>query len=119
MGAFMSTFTEPQEPLSLMDYQMSKSREEPDTSVLLTAHLRICGKNVEVRSKGNGPLSAFVQGLSTAILKPQGMAIELTDYESIPRSTTRTNSSSEAVCTVLVQLTDDAGIVGKPQYGVG
>jgi 2-isopropylmalate synthase len=114
---FCTTFLLTEEPLSLGVYEMSQSSLDMD-SVHMKASVRFRGEMHEIRCDGNGPLSAFVKGLNMLLFKPQGLTLELTNYESKVRQQTQASSSSEAICSVQIQVTDSVGVVGRPQYGV-
>jgi|Transcript_62102 2-isopropylmalate synthase len=115
--AFSATFLEPEEPLKLGMYEMSQSAADMD-SISMKVSLRVRGATFEIRSEGNGPVSAFVKGLNDLLLKPHGFEMELTHYESKVRQQTQASSTSEAICSIQISITDSVGIVGKPTFGV-
>lgn len=117
--AFTQTYLDPQEPMALLDYELSNSSTAEE--VVLKARVRAAGKEHQVNGQGNGPVSAFVAGLNNTVFLPQGMAVHLSDYHSEARSHCRNAEGSEAVASVCCQAVTkkDQMKTGKPRFGVG
>mmetsp|Transcript_95247 Transcript_95247/g.226839 ORF Transcript_95247/g.226839 Transcript_95247/m.226839 type:complete len:604 (+) Transcript_95247:112-1923(+) len=116
--AFYQTYILPQEPMALLDYELTKATGD---EVELKARVRACGKEHEILGKGNGPVSAFVGGLNRSVFGAQGMEVHLSDYHSEARSQCKNAEGSEAVASVRCQAVTKTDQVktGKPRFGVG
>lgn len=119
--AFQKTYLDPQEPLKLLDYNMSHAPAADDAEVSLKASVRSMGSPLEIEGQGNGPVSAFVAGLNQFLFKPQGFLVHLSDYHSVARSACKNAEGSEAVCAVRCQVVDAVSEkkLGKAKFGVG
>lgn len=116
--AFQATYLDPKEPLSLVDYEISKSSVQPDSHVVVSARVRADGELKEVRGEGNGPVSAFVAGLNQVLFEPQHMQVTLSNYFSTARSHCRNAQSAEAVCAVRCQAVIKGEKRGEPRFGM-
>lgn len=117
--AFSATYIAPQEPLSLVDYEMISLKTE-DGRVALTASIRLADGSVkQVHGEGNGPVSAFLAGLNKEHFVKQGLHVTLSDYHSVARGHCKNAQSSEAVCAVRCQVMKGAQKDGKAKFGVG
>mmetsp|Transcript_103818 Transcript_103818/g.293563 ORF Transcript_103818/g.293563 Transcript_103818/m.293563 type:complete len:619 (-) Transcript_103818:166-2022(-) len=117
--SFVSAYIEPQEPLSLVDYEMSMRSSEPEAVVVVTARVRVGGEVRTVMGEGNGPVAAFVTGLSKVVFEAHNAGFTLSDYHSVARSKCKAAQSSEAVATVRCQALRHGVVQGKPRFGVG
>jgi len=118
-GAFNDTYIDPQEPFSLVEYEMSKGAAQVSADVQVSAKVK-CGNAVrEVVAEGNGPVSAFVAGINKAIFEPQDMMITLSDYHSVARSKCKAAQTSEAVASVRCQVSRAGVPQGPALFGVG
>eukprot|EP00933_Yihiella_yeosuensis_P025208 TRINITY_DN19564_c0_g3_i2.p1 TRINITY_DN19564_c0_g3~~TRINITY_DN19564_c0_g3_i2.p1 ORF type:complete len:627 (-),score=102.40 TRINITY_DN19564_c0_g3_i2:340-2085(-) len=119
--AFQSAYVEPQEPLSLVDYDMSTHAvSSTDGQVEVKATVKVCGQECQIDGKGNGPVSAFVVGLNKTVFEKRAIQVHLSDYHSVARSACKHAEGSEAVCTVRCQvLGADGQKKGKSKFGVG
>lgn len=116
--AFMAAYIEPQQPLALIDYEMSKGTTE-EIEVSLKAHVRVGGDQLEIIGEGNGPVSAFVAGLNKKLFAPRLLHFELSDYQSVARSHCKQMQSSECVASVRCQAMDCGKKQGGAKFGVG
>jgi len=116
--AFVKSYIELQEPLSLIDYEMSKGSGQ-DVDVALDARVRAGSETIQIHGEGNGFVSAFVAGLNKTLFAPHCMHFELSDYQSVARSHCKQLQSSEAVCTVRCQALTAGKREGGPKFGVG
>mmetsp|Transcript_27595 Transcript_27595/g.69249 ORF Transcript_27595/g.69249 Transcript_27595/m.69249 type:complete len:623 (+) Transcript_27595:79-1947(+) len=117
-NAFMKSYIELQEPLSLVDYEMTKSSGQ-DQDVTVTARVRAGTEVISVHGEGNGFVSAFVGGLNKTLFARHNMFFELSDYQSTARSHCKQLQSSEAVCTVRCQAMISGKKQGAPKFGIG
>mmetsp|Transcript_34025 Transcript_34025/g.98061 ORF Transcript_34025/g.98061 Transcript_34025/m.98061 type:complete len:623 (-) Transcript_34025:105-1973(-) len=115
--AFTAAFLTPQEPMSLVDYTLSKGANSQVVQV--TASIKACGAIVEVAGEGNGPVSAFVSGLNSKLFAPRGLHVVLSDYHSDARARCNQAHDSEAVCTVRCQAMLNGVKNGGSKFGVG
>jgi len=115
---FLAAYIDAQEPLSLVEYEMSKSSAQ-DADVKVAARVRAGGVVREVIGEGNGPVSAFVAGLNKALFESKGMKFTLSDYHSVARSQCKAAQSSEAVATVRCQAMQGNAPHGRAMFGVG
>mmetsp|Transcript_159265 Transcript_159265/g.510972 ORF Transcript_159265/g.510972 Transcript_159265/m.510972 type:complete len:608 (-) Transcript_159265:113-1936(-) len=116
--AFNSCFIDLKEPLSLIDYEMSKG-SSGDIEVSLKAHIRVGTEDIEITGEGNGPVSAFVSGLNKKLFAPHMMHFELSDYSSVARAHCKQLQSSEAVATVRCQAMNCGKKQGGRRFGIG
>mmetsp|Transcript_3458 Transcript_3458/g.8248 ORF Transcript_3458/g.8248 Transcript_3458/m.8248 type:complete len:606 (+) Transcript_3458:76-1893(+) len=119
--AFKQTYIDPQEPVALMDYDLSTSSAQSEDDVTLKARVRAAGKEHEIVGKGNGPVSAFVAGLNEFVFRPKGVEVHLSDYHSEARSQCKNAEGSEAVASVRCQAIASATQTpqGRARFGVG
>mmetsp|Transcript_38431 Transcript_38431/g.81455 ORF Transcript_38431/g.81455 Transcript_38431/m.81455 type:complete len:609 (+) Transcript_38431:117-1943(+) len=117
-AAFKKAYLDTVSPLSLIDYEMSKSTTE-DVEVTLKAHIRVGKEDMEVVGEGNGPISAFVSGLNKKLFAPHLMHFELSDYQSTARAHCKQMQSSEGVATVRCQGINCGKKEGQAKFGVG
>jgi len=100
-SSFQATYLELQEPLKIVEYVLS---DTADHTVELCVQLRVCGQAQELKSSGNGPLSAFVAALNVVVLAPRGMQYTVLNYQSDARGKCLGKERSEAVCSVRGQV---------------
>jgi len=118
--AFQKTYVFPQEPMALLDYEMSNSGTfKDDSDVIVKAKVRAGSDEYQIHGQGNGPVSAFVAGLNKKVFAPKGLEVHLSDYHSVARSACKNAEGSEAVCAVRCQVLRDGEKQGKSAFGVG
>lgn len=115
--SFTETFLDPKEPLTLLDYTLTKAASTDDVEV--KASLKVCGSTVEVVGKGNGPVSAFVGALNCTLFSKHGMHVVLSDYHSEARGHCKQAHNSEAVATVRCQAMFKGAKHGSSKFGIG
>ena len=95
-------------PLELLNYWPRPTESDPDL-IDGELHVKFRGRRHELRSQGNGPISAFVHAVKTLEGMPE---FTLDNYEEGTRGH---SADAEGICFTLLRLADS----GKSHIGVG
>jgi 2-isopropylmalate synthase len=102
--AFAEEYLAPMRPLERMRQRVDAAEEDGGTDAI-NAVVKVNGEETEINGRGNGPLAAFVDALSTV-----GFNVNVLDYSEHAMS-----SGEEAQAAAYVE----ASVGGKTVWGVG
>ncbi|MET0704938.1 MAG: alpha-isopropylmalate synthase regulatory domain-containing protein, partial [Mycobacterium sp.] len=102
--AFAEEYLAPIRPLERMRQRVDAAEEDGGTDAI-NAVVKVNGEETEINGRGNGPLAAFVDALSTV-----GFNVNVLDYSEHAMS-----SGEEAQAAAYVE----ASVGGKTVWGVG
>jgi len=105
---FEDTYLESSEPFDLVRYKVAQGSEDGMSEVQATVSRD--GVEAEVSGEGNGPISAFFQGMKDAF----GIQANLTDYREHAIHASAGGSRTRAVCFIRL-----ANRHGEQRFGVG
>jgi len=106
LSQFKSAYIEPVAPLELIDYRVNSTAESAEV-VMCTATIRHDGEVKDLVGRGDGPIDAFFNALSTGC----GIEAKFLDYHQHAMGI---GSDVEAVC--FVKLADEQG---NERFGAG
>ena len=101
---FIKEFTEIQEPLNLLSYEIFRSGEKKQ-DFTFRGDISYNGKNIPIEGKGNGPINSFVHALDQSGLKN----FKLIDYR---QHSLGGGSDTDAVAYIEIERDDGATFFG-------
>lgn len=105
---FEETYLDSSAPFDLVSYKIAQGSDDGMSEV--EAVVTRDGTTVDIRGEGNGPISAFFQGMKEAF----GIEANLTDYREHAIHASAGGSRTRAVCFIRL-----ANKQGEQRFGVG